>query len=1369
MNTKSYFYNDGRFGWGTPNAGQSVKGATLNSAYCNIADHPLFSGVTITDGFFEITDDAAAKCMQPIGSFTSGKEGYTLATTPNADGGDGAAIHELTPTQRGASAGKYLLISVSNAKLDALNANGQKLFQNAAAYLIGSTSWDPIAVPTAAVIEAAPTAAYSKGDNISLTASATGVSATTTYTWYKGTTLEAAKEAGAIKAAATAAAGGNTYTKNDCVLGDAGIYWCVISNGTGCEASASVEITVVDASYTISFTSAHGTAPSATTGVSYTLPELTASGWVHQGWTASVNVFVDLEEVFAETLIANGKMAVFGLDVTFTAVWKQEFQVSFNLNGHGMPLIGSQDVVDGELATEPGAPFEIGYDFGGWFTDAECTAGNEFDFANDAVTANIELYAKWTAFDGCALLYPALSGDALNVGDNVNTQTGSFGGSIAIVGMKNETSITYNANGLSLSGGDKDVISVTLNNDIAADTKISVTLKSGNTGSRGLNLLNSTGGKVKGGTKLGWDDATIGAVGTFSYTVEAGDGLEGTNVFRLQRNNSVYLQCIKVESCGAAIVYHNLTSAVVPAGKGTVTLGAGSVRVGHTTTAEFSEIDPLYEFVSWSVSGAGASVENATANPATITMGTEDAVVTLNLQLIPEKFTVNYYDGETLMGSELVAVNENPTASEIDTDKRHYIFQGWSDTEDGDVVGLNSITSDVVATISLYAVYTPVVCPVSGTLFSYTPKPNELSSDYQLSGTEEVTIESLGDYATVSGGELFMNNNNSSNRLRILKTTSAISFVGGDNGYIHVLLDCQLKENDIIRFENSERLIIANNASKTGSVNIAKTEHRFVVPAAWEDKDEFFIWRDGTGMNLSSLEVYRPALLTVSFNMKGHGSALADLTDVLEGSKITAPTAPTDEDYAFIGWYKENSLENEWNFAEDVVSTNMTLFAKWLDKSDATLKSLKYGATDIELEDAVYVYEIALPSATASVPALTAVTNNPAANAVVTNAAAFDEDGKATSTVVVTPEKEGAVTQTYTVNFSKLAALPQVGVSESTLWNFSLAGTTSLTNQTDVVLANLPGINNDENFNAQALKGSFNKLQGDGHSYQGSKLMFTVAEEGLLTIEFSGTNNHARHLQVCTGDGEIVIADWDYNSSSTHQTKSIEIPAGKITLKAFEGESANNARIYNMKYLSLAHQRTSGYNAGDLGTVCLEDATIIDGANLYELTGLEEHGYLAFEEIPSGELEAGKPYLFQVTNPSNISFYKQVGAAHSDDEIATNGMIGTFTGTTLTQGDNNYYYFSGRHIWRVNDFTVNIPLAAHRCYVDMDVLLATPAPSTPAPGRRRVLLGVNGEQVATGMENVESDNVQSTKLLINGQLFILRGEKMYDATGRLVK
>ena len=60
----------------------------------------------------------------------------------------------------------------------------------------------------------------------------------------------------------------------------------------------------------------------------------------------------------------------------------------------------------------------------------------------------------------------------------------------------------------------------------------------------------------------------------------------------------------------------------------------------------------------------------------------------------------------------------------------------------------------------------------------------------------------------------------------------------------------------------------------------------------------------------------------------------------------------------------------------------------------------------------------------------------------------------------------------------------------------------------------------------------------------------------------------------------------------------------------------------------------------------------------------------------------------------------------------------------------------------------------------------------PAPGRRRLAMGGNAPAVVTGMEEVTGDGLQITgvrKVLINGELFIIRGEKMYDATGRLVK
>jgi len=47
--------------------------------------------------------------------------------------------------------------------------------------------------------------------------------------------------------------------------------------------------------------------------------------------------------------------------------------------------------------TEPDAPTREGYSFGGWYTDADCTDGREFDFDTTQLTVDTTLYAKWTA------------------------------------------------------------------------------------------------------------------------------------------------------------------------------------------------------------------------------------------------------------------------------------------------------------------------------------------------------------------------------------------------------------------------------------------------------------------------------------------------------------------------------------------------------------------------------------------------------------------------------------------------------------------------------------------------------------------------------------------------------------------------------------------------------------------------------------------------------------------------------------------------------------------------------------------------------------------------------------------------------------
>ena len=101
-------------------------------------------------------------------------------------------------------------------------------------------------------------------------------------------------------------------------------------------------------------------------------------------------------------LASDGKLYAPGAsvpaDVTLlTAQWTSStdpdtYTVSFNSQGGS--VVDSQNVKSGETATEPTTvPTRAGFDFGGWYTNADCTT--EYDFSTP-VTGNLILYAKWT-------------------------------------------------------------------------------------------------------------------------------------------------------------------------------------------------------------------------------------------------------------------------------------------------------------------------------------------------------------------------------------------------------------------------------------------------------------------------------------------------------------------------------------------------------------------------------------------------------------------------------------------------------------------------------------------------------------------------------------------------------------------------------------------------------------------------------------------------------------------------------------------------------------------------------------------------------------------------------------------------------------
>ena len=195
--------------------------------------------------------------------------------------------------------------------------------------------------------------------------------------------------------------------------------------------------------------------------------------------------------------------------------------------------------------------------------------------------------------------------------------------------------------------------------------------------------------------------------------------------------------------------------------------------------------------------------------------------------------------------------------------------------------------------------------------------------------------------------------------------------------------------------------------------------------------------------------------------------------------------------------------------------------------------------------------------------------------------------------------------------------------------------------------------------------------------------------------------------------------------------------------------------------------------SGNYATICLPKAGQIIGATLYEIAYYGEASKkIFFDEIVNGEMEAGIPYIFQpAAGVEKINVYYSDNTA--EDVVAgnRNGLIGFYDlnneNATLPLADNaslgNYILYQNAY-WLVSGRAAYI--ANYRAYIRLADI--TPSEPTLAPGRRRISMSVNDTQTTTGFENAEA-NEAPRKVMINGELFILRGEKMYDAKGQLVK
>lgn len=106
-----------------------------------------------------------------------------------------------------------------------------------------------------------------------------------------------------------------------------------------------------------------------------------------------------------------------------------------------------------------------------------------------------------------------------------------------------------------------------------------------------------------------------------------------------------------------------------------------------------------------------------------------------------------------------------------------------------------------------------------------------------------------------------------------------------------------------------------------------------------KNSDYLVSLQDGSGSYLCRCEDVTLVIstdCTVRFQSNG-GTNIEDQI-VRYGERVDCPPDPEREGYQFEGWYTDIDLSTAWDFESDLVRENMSLYAKWIPRTQSDVK-----------------------------------------------------------------------------------------------------------------------------------------------------------------------------------------------------------------------------------------------------------------------------------------------------------------------------------------------------------------------------------------------------------------------------------------------
>jgi uncharacterized repeat protein (TIGR02543 family) len=333
-------------------------------------------------------------------------------------------------------------------------------------------------------------------------------------------------------------------------------------------------------------------------------------------------------------------------------------------------------------------------------------------------------------------------------------------------------------------------------------------------------------------------------------------------------------------------------------------------------------VDPTregYTFAGWSTR-SGSFIP---FNFSTDSIG-ESLVLYASWEIVPpNEFAVTF---DSLGGSPVASIIGIPRGEKIDepeeTTRSGYEFLGWYDVEKNKY--WDFATDTLNGNMMLYGLWKEVAYTVQfdsqgGTMVAIMPNIRGGTTVAQPVDPTRAGYAFAGWYTDISYSKQW--------------NFPADTVNANTTLYAKWTVDPSAMRTVIFDSQGGSAVASATNviAGTTVPKPIDPTREGYAFAGWYKEASGSTAWNFATDKVSVNLTLYAKwdVAYAVTFDSQG-GSAVDSATGVRAGATVAKPIDPTRAGYTFGGWYKETGYATEWNFESDAVSSNITLYAKWV-------------------------------------------------------------------------------------------------------------------------------------------------------------------------------------------------------------------------------------------------------------------------------------------------------------------------------------------------------------------------------------------------------------------------------------------------------